>query len=230
MTYNRYGVFYTPPPGALASFGAAWLGWDIETGCPRAHPQIPGLLRAPAAITETPRRYGFHATLKSPFRLARHATQDGLITALAALCAELPAVPLSGMKVGRIGRLLALVPQGDTAAADALAAALLRRLDSFRAACRPVGLARRRAAGLNPAQEALLARWGYPFVLDQFRFHMTLTGRLGDSEIATVQHVLTPVLARLLPGGLRINDVTLAGEDDKGRFQSIQRFALGPHP
>ena len=46
---------------------------------------------------------------------------------------------------------------------------------------RPPGAAeleRRRKAGLSAAQEKMLLRWGYPYVLDEFRFHLTLTGRL----------------------------------------------------
>ena len=40
---------------------------------------------------------------------------------------------------------------------------------------------------LTPAQEALLMRWGSPYVMDEFRFHMTLTGRLAKARMAPAQ-------------------------------------------
>jgi len=36
----------------------------------------------------------------------------------------------------------------------------------------------RRQAVLSPAQDALLVRWGYPYVMEYFRFHCSLTGSL----------------------------------------------------
>ena len=40
MKLNRFAVYYTPHRGALAEFGAAWLGWDIASGKSVAHPQL----------------------------------------------------------------------------------------------------------------------------------------------------------------------------------------------
>ena len=67
--YTRFAVYYAPEPGAFADFTASWLGWDPVTASPRPYPQIPGLPRPVAEITDTPRKYGFHGTLKPPFRL-----------------------------------------------------------------------------------------------------------------------------------------------------------------
>lgn len=38
------------------------------------------------------------------------------------------------------------------------------------------GLARRRERPLSPQQEIYLARWGYPYVLEEFRFHWRANG------------------------------------------------------
>ena len=73
--FRRYAIYFAPRPRrALARFGAAWLGWDAEAGADRDGPELAGLPRPRAEIVATPRRYGFHATLKAPFRLARGAT------------------------------------------------------------------------------------------------------------------------------------------------------------
>ncbi len=226
MSFARYAIYYTPPPGAFAEFGAAWLGWDIAAGQARAHPAVRGLPLSLAEITEAPRRYGFHATLKPPFRLAGGLDEDQLFHALAALAAQLSPVTLDGLAIAEIDGFLALVPAGDETAVRQLAAMLVEQLDRFRAPPAGDELDRHRAGGLTPRQETMLQRWGYPFVMNQFRFHMTLTGRLGEPEREAVRHVLTPRVPQLLPSTLRIAEVTLAGEDPQGRFHALHRVAL----
>lgn len=224
MGWNRYAIYYTPPPGALAAFGAGWLGWDIAAGREAGRLVVPGL--DGARLTGEPRRYGFHATLKPPFRLADGMAPEALEAAVADLAARLTPVPLDGLRLDAIGRFLALVPEGDQAALAALAGRLVRDLDRFRAAPDPADLARRRARGLTRAQEANLVRWGYPYVLDEFRFHMTLTGPLEPADLAATRRALAPVVAPLLPRPFEVEAIVLAGEDAGGRFHVIHRYDL----
>lgn len=224
MHYRRYAVYYTPPPGAFADFGAAWLAWDIAQGA--AVPHAPSDYAALARLTETPRRYGFHATIKPPFALAEGTDADGLADAVAGLARTLPPAHADGLRLSRIGGFLALVPEGDNTEIDALAAAVVTGLDAFRAPPSGAELARRRAAGLSRAQEANLTRWGYPYVLGEFRFHMTLSGQLDLADAEAMEAVLAPRLAAILPRPFAIGDVTLAGEDAGGRFHELSRHRL----
>lgn len=224
MTFRRYAVYYTPPPGPLADFGAAWLGWDIARGRPVPH--APADFTALPRLTETPRRYGFHATIKPPFALAAGTDAGALATAVKALARSLPPARAAGLRLSRLGTFLALVPEGDSAEIDALAAAFVTGLDAFRASPSEADLARRRAAGLSPTEEANLVRWGYPYVLDAFRFHMTLSGAVAPAEADEIEHVLRPRLAGLLPRPFTITEMTLAGEDADGRFHELSRHPL----
>ncbi|TMV36066.1 DUF1045 domain-containing protein, partial [Thioclava sp. BHET1] len=95
--FSRYAVYYAPPAGPLADFGAGWLGWDPVAGLPRAHPAVAGLPCPVAELTATPRKYGFHGTLKPPFRLAPGTEAGGLIAALDALAADLAPLALEGL-------------------------------------------------------------------------------------------------------------------------------------
>lgn len=226
MSFKRYAVYYTPPCGALADFGAKWLGWDIWAGRAVPHPTVAGLPKPAASITARPRRYGFHATLKPPFRLAAGFTEACLQDAMHTMCAKIAPVAIQAMELRQIGSFLALTPVGDTGPVDQLAAAMVRGLDRFRARPDEAELEQRRRAGLDPQQEALLQQWGYPYVLDAFRFHMTLSGPMGRTELAALRPALAPILLRLLPGSLRISDVTLVGEDPSGRFHGLHRYAL----
>lgn len=223
---TRYAVYHAPEPGPLADFAAGWLGWDPVAGERRAHPEIAGLPRPVAELTATPRRYGFHGTLKPPFRLAPGSSRDALEADLAALAAKLPAVALDGLALRRIGGFLALTPEGDTRALERLAAEVVMGLDAHRAPASAAELERRRAAGLTPAQEALLVRWGYPYVMDEFRFHLTLTGRLGAAEGAAVEAALAPLLAPLLPRRFDVVQLCLFGEDEAGMFHLLGRHPL----
>lgn len=225
MTFLRYAIYFLPPASeAWARFGAAWLGWDVETGQELAHPAGTGL--DVAALTATPRKYGLHATMKPPFRLVEGQNIDALHRACAALAARRPAVTLEGLEIARLGRFLALRPVGEMSALNALAAACVTELDVFRATAAPQELERRRAARLSPEQDAHLERWGYPYVLDQFRFHITLTGRLDDDRLAQVQRLLQDRLGPLLPLPFTLADLALVGEAGDGRFHLIHRYTL----
>ncbi|EDM72442.1 hypothetical protein RAZWK3B_09331 [Roseobacter sp. AzwK-3b] len=226
MDYRRYAIYYTPAPGPLSQVCSAWLGWDMTTGNELAHPDVAGLPLPVAQITETPRKYGLHATMKPPFRLAQGATPAMLDDALASFCAQRPAVTMDGLELARLGRFLALRPLGNEGPLNALAADIVRGFNAFRAPLTEAEMARRREAGLTPEQDALLRAWGYPYVMDQFRFHITLTGKLPVAQARQTAQALGPVLTPLLPAPFVIDALSLAGEDAKGRFHLISRHAF----
>ena len=86
----RYAIYYTPPEQSeLAKKAAAWLGRDAFTG-EKSAPVASGPLSAGevAYHTASARRYGFHATLKAPFRLAPGESEQGLAAAIDAFAAS----------------------------------------------------------------------------------------------------------------------------------------------
>jgi putative phosphonate metabolism protein len=228
MHFTRYAIYYTPPEGAFSEFGTAWLGWDAARGLPVAHPEVAGVPAPVAEITETPRKYGLHATMKPPFRLAEGQGEAGLRDAFAKFCAQARPVQLDGLAVTALGRFLALMPEGDTSALDALAARTVRAFEPFRAPLSEAELARRRAGGLRPDEEARLMEWGYPHVMEGFRFHITLTGKRPKSELPALRDVLAAQLLPLLPRPYPIDALSLMGEDAQGRFHLIARHVLTP--
>lgn len=224
--FRRYAIYYAPEPGPLAEFGAAWLGWDPAAGAEAAHPQVAALPRPVAELTETPRKYGFHGTIKPPFRLAEGQSVEALHAAAQALCARLAPVTLHGLHLSRLGAFLALTPRGDASALAALAAKVVQALDAFRAPPSEAEIGRRNPDKLSPAQRALMEKWGYPYVFDEFRFHLTLTGKLDSAEAEAVEAALAPVVAPLLPVPFRIGSLCLFGEAEDGRFHLLHRYTL----
>ena len=221
MSYSRFAIYYTPPYGPLAQFGAAWLGWDVERGQEAVQPDVPGL----HDITMTPRKYGFHATLKPPFRLADGATEDLLFTAVGELAETLAPAECEGLTLSSLGRFMALTLQGDVAGVRRVAGGCVRGLDAFRAPAPPAELARRRQPGLSPRQDTLLQQWGYPYVIEEFRFHMTLTGPLADGAVDDWMTIAKQHLPPL-PASFTLDQIALCGERADGRFEMIHRYAL----
>ncbi|MCG7518584.1 DUF1045 domain-containing protein [Ruegeria sp. Ofav3-42] len=225
MTFTRYAIYFAPPAEAeWTIFATQWLGWDIESGNEVTHPIVDGV--DVSAVTEVPRKYGLHATMKPPFRLNDGQSLEDLKDACKRLAGSRPAVTLDGVEIARLGRFLALRPTGNTDGLSDLAAACVRELDSFRAPAPEAELARRRASGLTPEQDANLIRWGYPYVMETFRFHITLSGKLDKPTLRNVQATLEDRLVPLLPVPFQIKDLALMGEAKDGRFHLIHRYAL----
>lgn len=232
MEYQRYAIYYVPQEAALADFGARWLGWDCVTGCRigerRAAPKIGGLTASD--ITAAPRRYGFHATIKAPFRLRQGAQLPELETAFDALCEGLRAPVLAGLELVPLGRFLALVPvlaQGDDGAAlREMASDVVQGLNRFRAPLAAEEIQRRLPARASARQRDLLETYGYVYVQEAFRFHLTLTGRLERAALAQVRDALDEALAPVLPSPFAVNALGLMGEDAQGYFHLIRLNTL----
>ncbi|NNE53731.1 MAG: DUF1045 domain-containing protein [Sulfitobacter sp.] len=219
MKFTRYGVYYVPG-GGFGDRGAAWLGRDLRRG--RAVAQPEGL----AEITQAPRRYGFHATIKPPFRLAEGQGEADLRAAFAAFCGAQKPVHLEGLQVAAMGRFLALVPVGEVGPLNALAGATVEALDPFRAPATQDELERRRGR-LTAAQEANLLRWGYPYVMEAFRFHLTLTDRLDGAARETAAARAGAHFSADLAGDVEVHALSLVGEGDGGRFYEVMRCGFG---
>lgn len=166
----------------LWAFGSRILGYDAATG--ELNQATPPLDLAPErwkALTEEPRRYGFHATLKAPFRLASGRSLDDLSRAVASYCADTRALAPFELEVRAIGEFLALVPIEAPQALVRLAADVAISFDGFRTELTDAERERRLAAKLSARQTEYLERFGYPYVLEEFRFHMSLTGKVPDA-------------------------------------------------
>ncbi|CAM3330826.1 DUF1045 domain-containing protein [Paracoccus nototheniae] len=222
--FTRYAVYYAPEPGPFADAMEAWLGWDGAAGRAVAQPDLPGLPRPVADLTRSPRKYGFHGTIRAPFRPLVPEAQ--LIRALDVLAATQPPVRCEGLEIHDLHGFLALLPQGCDAALSALAEAVMRATDPLRAPLTDAEIARRRPETLTPRQRALLDRWGYPFVMEEFRFHLTLTDQLPAPQAQATAQVLRAHLGPVLPRPFVIADLCLMAEDRAGRFHLRHRSAL----
>ncbi|MGR3491991.1 MAG: DUF1045 domain-containing protein [Shimia sp.] len=219
-TYRRYAIFWVPD-GALFEQGSTWLGWDSRRGAEAQHPTIEGL----ASATRTPRRYGFHATLKPPFRLAPGKTLEALRDAVHALARDSAPPHLTGLKLTESGQILTLRPAAPSPALQDLGDLAVRALDAFRAPPTEEETARRLSRSLSSRQKDHLREWGYPYVMEDFRPHLTLTGALTPDDRARFGQA---ALDHFPPvhSPLTIETISLLGEAPDKRFHVLEDIPL----
>ena len=184
MSLARYAIYYIPPKDSdLAIFGREWLGLDIETG--KQHPlkTVRGLSKERLLLNVAdPQPYGFHGTLKPPFSLAPNVTLNGLISATEVFAKGITPFEIPPLELVCIGKFLALSPIASSVQLENMASDCVRALDGFRAHRTAKELALYRQAKLTVHQEQMLDNWGHPYILEEFRFHVTLTGRIEDEK------------------------------------------------
>ncbi|MFG1464037.1 DUF1045 domain-containing protein [Xanthobacter sp. DSM 24535] len=227
----RYAVYLAPPAdGALWAFGSTVIGYDAASGADLLPPSLAGFdAETWHALTGEPRRYGFHGTLKAPFRLAEGLDEADLFAAVAAFAAGYRPFELPPLDVQALGAFVALVPTVPVPALLDLAACAVVELDPMRAPLTPEEVARRRPDRLSARQMAYLERHGYPYVLEEFRFHMTLTGALDEPTCAHALNSLNEAYAASgahLP--VRIDDIAIYRQSEAGQcFRILHRAPLG---
>ena len=222
----RVAVYAAPRPGtAWHRLAAEWMGYDPVTGrTVRRTDVLP--IDELAGLTATAAAYGFHATLRSPFALADGVGVADVLGAVDRVAAELgPTAP--PLEIGRIAGFAAFLPTRDHEALAAIERACVIGLDPVVRPLDKEGLARRRRAGLSPRQDELLVRWGYPYVLDEFRFHMTLTRPLDDTEAERVLSAARDHFGALDGSAFPLDDLVVLTQRDGAPFVELTRLALG---
>ncbi|WP_339035726.1 DUF1045 domain-containing protein [Bradyrhizobium symbiodeficiens] len=227
--FPRYAIYFaTGSDAALSRFGAELLGYDAYTGNELPFPHD-ALHVAPdwRDISADPRKYGFHATLKAPMALVSGRTEPDLVAACAAFAGKARPLPVIRPVVDSISGFIAVIPAEPVDALQRLAADCVRDFDSFRAALSEEDRARRRPEKLSERQRDYLDRWGYPYVMEEFRFHMTLTGRLDAERRGPILAMLRERFAALGIGTLAIDRIALFRQDDaKARFRIVGEWVL----
>lgn len=224
--FQRYAIYYAPRPGAFADLASRWFGQQIETGTALACADIPDLPIPLAKVTADARRYGFHGTIRAPFRPAQGVSQQDIMGSVAGLAARLAPVRCDGLQLENLQGFNALTPLGCEARLLELGAIVVEATNSLRQPLSAEDLARRRRDSLTPRQRILLELWGYPFVMEEFRFHLTLTDRLAAADMPTVMAAAKIYFAPIFDQSFVIDDLCLFGEDARGQFRLIHRHAL----
>lgn len=219
----RYAFYISPEKNHPLTLAAAnWLGRNPFTD--EAKPLVAaGDFDAAelAALTSDPRRYGFHGTLKAPFPLAEEKSEGQLLAAFDTFVAECAPFEIPNMVLGQIGPFFALVSGGDCPALQAFADATVRRFEPFRAPLSDGDLSRRKPDALSDVHRSNLLTWGYPYVFESFRFHMTLTGPVPEIRQTSMKALLEQVFADFIGKPLAVSSLALFTERARGADFSV---------
>ncbi|MFC3125831.1 DUF1045 domain-containing protein [Pseudoroseomonas globiformis] len=180
----RVALYWAPrSDDPLHRLGSQWLGRDAERGVLLGQPEMNGFNLW--ELTSDARRYGLHATLKAPFHLQRSFPE--FVEAVDDVARSLKPFELPALQVSELDGFLALTQKQPSAALQHLAETCVSALDAFRPELTDDEIARRKPDGLGQRDREYLMRWGYPYVFESWRFHVTLSCRLSGDETVLVK-------------------------------------------
>jgi len=214
----RYAICFTPPAhDALTVAAAQWLGRNAFSGDAVEPPPLRGMdIQDVAYNTALPRRYGFHGLLKAPFRLPADISEAMLLRHLMRFAGTCEPFDLPALEVVRLGDFCGLAPAMPCDIMRLLAAAVVQEFDSFRAPLGEAELERCDSGNLSAAQFANLYRWGHPYVMDEFRFHMALSGPLPARDLPRFEQALRDFFAPYLRRPVEVTNLALFIEEEQG--------------
>jgi putative phosphonate metabolism protein len=223
--HMRYAIYYLPPAdSALWRFGCSVIGYDSSNGRD-VEACVPDFDMKP--LTSEPTRYGFHATLKAPFRLLEALSEADLIKAIASFARDQAPVLVGCLELKCIAGFIALAPKAQHSRLDEFAALCVQKFDVFRAPMSDDERRRRMSGALTSRQQTYLDLWGYPYVLEEFRFHMTLTDRLPEDVSELLRQALCRLYAPIdIPHVIEEISLCVQSQPNE-RFREIARFTLG---
>ncbi|MBX4925069.1 DUF1045 domain-containing protein [Rhizobium binae] len=214
----RYAICFTPPASDPLSLVAAnWLGRNVFSGDMLEPPAVRGLgIHEIAFHTAVPRRYGFHGVLKAPFHLSGDMSESQLLRDLMRFAGTLAPFQISRLEIARLGSFYSLMPSAPCEQIEYLASAIVQEFDRYRAPLSEADIERSDPDGLSAAQFANLHRWGNPYVMDEFRFHMPVTGSINAIDLPRIESALRTVFEPVLKEPVMVSNVALMIEEGTG--------------
>ncbi|MBB2673487.1 DUF1045 domain-containing protein [Rhizobium sophoriradicis] len=214
----RYAICFTPPASDPLSLVAAnWLGRNVYSGDMLEPPAVRGLgIHEIAFHTAVPRRYGFHGVLKAPFHLSADMSESQLLRDLMRFAGTFAPFQISRLEIARLGSFYSLMPSAPCEQIQYLASAIVQEFDRYRAPLSEADIERSDPDGLSAAQFANLHRWGNPYVMNEFRFHMPVTGSINAIDMPRIEAALRTIFEPVLKVPVMVSNVALMIEEGTG--------------
>ena len=233
--YKRVAIYFLPKKNSsLENFGKNLLGRDINK-----KKKISLTRRQKYFISrgftffdelkdycEQPAKYGFHATLKAPFRLKRNVKTKNFYDVISHIAAQHSRFKIQGLKIVYSKKFTFITSRKPNKLLINLENDLVKHLDTFRAELNKKEIKKRIPDSLTFKQNKYLKEWGYPFVFDQFKFHMTLMNQ-NNNKLSNKQKLeLEKLIYKISNNVIEFNEISLLGENKNGHFEEIKRFKL----
>lgn len=231
---SRYAIYYAPSQqDPLWVAACAWFGQSPVAGAQIVQYELPDMIDRDAftKATESARRYGFHATLKAPMRLQSGRAFDDLLDAVQDFAAQMPSVPIGRLELRNLQGFIALMPQTQELPLTQLAADCVSKFEPFRAPLTDAEYDKRIASRLTSNQKELLDQYGYPYVMNEFRLHLTLSDRLNGPMLDMMMGMAEDWFGPVLEHTYNLDQIAIYEETEPGAaFQRIADFELTGTP
>jgi hypothetical protein len=224
--YNRFAIYFMPQSESLFyDLGIRWFGWDPLRGS-----EVNGLHNKGTdehlLVIEKARKYGLHATLKAPFRLRKGCELDDLISFFQDTCTRYDGCIFNNISIKKISDFIAITPNSDTTKIHSLAADIVKEFDQFRDELNESDIEKRNLSSYSLRQKEYFYSWGYPYVFEEFKFHMTL-GKLSHSKDGTAEEkICNEYFQEIISKPMKIDNLCLMGEDQNGMFHILENTII----
>lgn len=216
----RYAIYFAPNERTpLGRFGCHWLGRSAAEL--DSHPvDLPENLEQHKhqQLIEAPKHYGFHGTLKAPFELNTAYTSNDLDEALQNFAQKFPSFTIDRLKLQTIASFIALTPEEQSenlSLLQSLHEELTENIDYLRAPLSDYDKNRFMARDLSTKLKENLLNFGYPFVLESFKFHLTLTSSLKKDDISSYFELLDRLTTHFRDDGFFCDRISLFRQETR---------------
>ena len=226
QNYERYAIYYAPLENSeLDIFGKCWLGWDPYKGSQTTKSDFSKLpdFEKFSKFVVAPKQYGFHGTIKAPFRLKDGFTYNDLENQVGEISKQIHSFYLDQLIIKKLGNFIGLIPTNNLKV-NAVSNKFVKELDYLRDELSESEIKKRKPHKLTSNQKQLLFKWGYPYVFNEFKFHLTLTSKLNNVEIDDVFKSLQNILKQVNLSKINFNNICIFGQKSDEKFYFIKRF------
>ena len=224
--YKRYAIYYAPIENPeLDLFGKCWLGWDPYKGEETTKSDLSKLpsFKKFSSLVLTPKQYGFHGTIKAPFKLKNEYTYNDLENKVREISKQIHSFYFDQLIIKKLGNFIGLIPTNNLKV-NAVSNKFVEELDYLRDELSENEIKKRKPHKLTSNQKQMLFKWGYPYVFDEFKFHLTLTSKLNVVEIDDVLRSLQNILKQVNLNKISFNNICIFGQKSDEKFYFVQRF------
>ncbi len=224
--YKRYAIYYVPSENSeLDLFGKCWLGWDPYKGEETTKSDLSKLpsFKKFSSLVLTPKQYGFHGTIKAPFKLKNEYTYNDLENKVREISKQIHSFYFDQLIIEKLGNFIGLIPTNNLKV-NAVSNKFVEELDYLRDELSESEIKKRKPHKLTSNQKQMLFKWGYPYVFDEFKFHLTLTSKLNVVEIDDVFRSLQNILKQVNLNKISFNNICIFGQKSDEKFYFVQRF------
>ena len=233
--YSRYAIYYAPPKeSSLEEFGRYWFGWDplnakLINNKHRINYLnrfgIKNLINIDKNVL-IPKKYGFHGTLIPPFKLNKNYSTNTLFKKTEEIAKKFKKFKFYKFKLKKMNNFYAFVQNKKNNNINKLSNRLVRELFKFRSPLSKKEIDRRNPSKLSKLQLNILYKWGYPYIMSEFNFHMTLASEVTGNKLYFELKKIEKNKEIILNEINNFDKIYIFGENQKGMFENLENFSL----